>query len=83
MFLKLLFFQVAIIMCNKQILMFLFPLLCATFARKITVDSDATIECHRREFTYRAVNTDENGRQCWDVVTAMSCWGRCDTGEVS
>lgn len=51
-------------------------------AKKFAVNPESTIECHRREFTFRAMQTDENGKQCWDLVTAMSCWGRCDSGEV-
>ncbi|GFW64130.1 thyrostimulin beta-5 subunit [Trichonephila clavipes] len=46
------------------------------------LNTENTLECHRRDFTYKAVQTDENGFQCWGHVTATSCWGRCDTGEI-
>ncbi|XP_037273677.2 glycoprotein hormone beta 5 [Rhipicephalus microplus] len=47
------------------------------------VDTLTTIECHRREYSFRATRTDGNGNRCWDDVTAMSCWGRCDSGEIA
>ncbi|KAH6924850.1 hypothetical protein HPB50_025727 [Hyalomma asiaticum] len=47
------------------------------------VDTLTTIECHRREYSFRATRTDANGNRCWDDVTAMSCWGRCDSGEIA
>ncbi|KAF8784548.1 Thyrostimulin beta-5 subunit like protein [Argiope bruennichi] len=50
--------------------------------RNLPVIDEDTLECHRREFTFKASQTDENGLQCWDFVTAASCWGRCDTGEI-
>ena len=47
------------------------------------IDPRNTLECHRREYTFKATNTDGKGRRCWQFVTAMSCWGRCHSGEVS
>lgn len=38
--------------------------------------------CHLRLYTYRVEQTDSSGRICWDNVSAMSCWGRCDSREV-
>lgn len=46
------------------------------------VDSSETLECHRKLYTYRVTQTDENGKQCWDTVSALACWGRCDSNEV-
>ncbi|GIY35225.1 thyrostimulin beta-5 subunit [Caerostris darwini] len=59
-------------------------LLVASVSMKAAVPAipENTLDCHRREFTFKASQTDENGLQCWGVVTAMSCWGRCDTGEI-
>lgn len=52
--------------------------------RKIVVNPKSTLECHRREYTYKAVNTDEkSGKKCSGYVTVESCWGRCNSGEVS
>ncbi|XP_054934240.1 thyrostimulin beta-5 subunit isoform X3 [Dermacentor andersoni] len=47
------------------------------------VDTLTTLDCHRREYSFRAARTDANGNRCWDDVTAMSCWGRCDSGEIA
>ncbi len=49
---------------------------------KPQISSKQTLECHRREYTFKATRSDPTGRQCWDYITAMSCWGRCDSGEV-
>ncbi|XP_035224889.1 thyrostimulin beta-5 subunit-like [Stegodyphus dumicola] len=54
----------------------------STVDPELVIDPETTLECHRREFTFRASQTDASGRQCWDHVTAMSCWGRCDSGEI-
>lgn len=50
---------------------------------KPLINAHATLECHRREYTFKATRTDLSGRQCWEYITVMSCWGRCDSGEVS
>ncbi|XP_055853030.1 thyrostimulin beta-5 subunit [Episyrphus balteatus] len=39
--------------------------------------------CHRRMYTYRVTQSDAQGRECWDLVNVMSCWGRCDSSEIS
>lgn len=39
--------------------------------------------CHRRRYNYRVTQTDKNGRQCWDFVNVKSCWGRCDSNEIT
>ena len=49
---------------------------------KPSINSRQTLECHRREYTFKATRTDSFGRQCWEYITVMSCWGRCDSGEV-
>lgn len=46
------------------------------------IDPKKTLECHRREYTFTATRTDSFGRQCWQVIKSMSCWGRCDSTEV-
>ncbi|XP_054169102.1 thyrostimulin beta-5 subunit-like [Oppia nitens] len=50
---------------------------------KPIINSRQTLECHRREYTFKATRTDSSGRQCWEYITAMSCWGRCDSGEIA
>lgn len=39
--------------------------------------------CHKRQYTYRVTQADQNGFECWDNVSVMSCWGRCDSNEIS
>ncbi|KAA0200489.1 hypothetical protein HAZT_HAZT008714 [Hyalella azteca] len=51
--------------------------------RAALVDADNTLSCHRRQYTYKVTETDENGRICWDYVNIMSCWGRCDSNEIA
>lgn len=41
------------------------------------------IGCQRRLYTYRVSQTDSNGKECWDNVSVWSCWGRCDSSEIS
>ncbi|XP_074594674.1 glycoprotein hormone beta 5 [Brevipalpus obovatus] len=41
------------------------------------------IHCLRREFTYKAVKTDDFGRKCWQYITVKACWGRCDSLEIA
>ncbi|XP_069674022.1 thyrostimulin beta-5 subunit [Periplaneta americana] len=43
----------------------------------------STLECHRRVYAQKVTKTDSAGRECWDVVKVMSCWGRCDSNEIS
>ena len=43
----------------------------------------STLECHRRLYAYKVTKTDSAGRVCWDTISVMSCWGRCDSNEVS
>lgn len=51
--------------------------------KKHFVDPQTSLDCHRREYTFKASRTDAFGRKCWQYVKVMSCWGRCDSGEVS
>lgn len=39
--------------------------------------------CHRRKYSFRVTQTDQMGRTCRDVVSVKSCWGRCDSNEIS
>lgn len=57
------------------------PLLSDTVAT--LVNTQTTLECHRREYTFKATRSDSKGNVCWDDITAMSCWGRCDSGEIA
>lgn len=44
---------------------------------------DNTLQCHTKPYTFRVTQADENGKQCWDTLSVMACWGRCDSNEVS
>lgn len=42
-----------------------------------------TLDCHERSFTFKAIQTDpKTGLQCRDYIKLLSCWGRCNSGEV-
>ncbi|XP_017469433.1 PREDICTED: glycoprotein hormone beta-5 [Rhagoletis zephyria] len=43
----------------------------------------APLGCHQRLYTYRITQADAQGRECWDYVSVRSCWGRCDSSEIS
>lgn len=43
----------------------------------------ASLGCNRRLYTYRITQADSMGRECWDHVSVWSCWGRCDSKEIS
>ncbi|CAL4124514.1 unnamed protein product, partial [Meganyctiphanes norvegica] len=47
------------------------------------IDPVSTLECHRRQYTYKVHKTDDSGRNCWDNINVMSCWGRCDSNEIA
>ena len=46
-------------------------------------DLDGIFTCVRRVYSFKVSQQDRLGRTCSDVVTVMSCWGRCDSNEVS
>ena len=48
-----------------------------------TIDPETTVGCYRREYFFKAERTDASGLKCWSTVKTVSCWGRCETGEVS
>ncbi|KAI1302327.1 Glycoprotein hormone beta-5 [Halotydeus destructor] len=52
-------------------------------SKQAYIDPRTTLACHRREYTFKASQTDNYGNQCWQYVKALSCWGRCDTGEIA
>lgn len=39
--------------------------------------------CLRREYTLKAIRSDQYGNTCWDFIRSTSCWGRCDSFEVN
>lgn len=43
----------------------------------------ASLRCNRRLYTYRISQSDSAGRECWDHVSVWSCFGRCDSKEIS
>lgn len=50
---------------------------------ELDFDASTTLKCHRKPYNYRITQTDANGKQCWDTISVMACWGRCDSNEVS
>ncbi|XP_076031357.1 glycoprotein hormone beta 5 [Oratosquilla oratoria] len=47
------------------------------------IDPMTTLQCHRRQYTYKVHKSDSKGRICWDHINVMSCWGRCDSNEIA
>ncbi|XP_046387291.1 thyrostimulin beta-5 subunit [Ischnura elegans] len=47
------------------------------------VNLATTLQCHQRRYKYRVSKSDSMGRKCWDDISVMSCWGRCDSNEIS
>lgn len=45
-------------------------------------DPERMLDCRPRLYNYRVTQTDSVGRMCWDMVTVVSCLGRCDSIEV-
>lgn len=48
-----------------------------------TATEDASLECKKREYTFRAMNRDNKGNHCSGFVKATICYGGCETGEIS
>ncbi|XP_066260822.1 thyrostimulin beta-5 subunit [Euwallacea similis] len=46
-------------------------------------DENSTLKCHKRLYNYRVSQVDKNGKECWDVLSVMACWGRCDSNEIA
>lgn len=40
-------------------------------------------QCHRRQYTFRLVQTDASGRQCWDLVNVWACFGVCMSQQIA
>lgn len=41
------------------------------------------LDCNQKMYEFPVSNTDVNGRTCFDKINVMSCWGRCDSNEVT
>lgn len=41
------------------------------------------LDCKQKMYEFAVSNTDVNGRTCFDKIQVMSCWGRCDSNEVT
>lgn len=44
---------------------------------------NSTLKCHKRLYNYSVSQVDQNGKKCWDILSVMACWGRCDSNEVN
>lgn len=47
------------------------------------MESANALDCKKKLYTFQVSKTDSNGRVCSDEINVMSCWGRCDSNEVS
>ncbi|XP_050440679.1 thyrostimulin beta-5 subunit [Adelges cooleyi] len=72
--------------------MFLFCTLCSAVlwsasiaGQDMLLDEPQTnaLDCNKKLYAFQVSNTDINGRSCSDEIEVMSCWGRCDSNEVS
>lgn len=46
-------------------------------------ESANALDCKKKLYTFQVSKTDSNGKVCSDEINVMSCWGRCDSNEVS
>ncbi|XP_075225134.1 glycoprotein hormone beta 5 isoform X2 [Lycorma delicatula] len=46
-------------------------------------DPNSILGCHKRVYNSKVSKADSQGRTCWDTISVMSCWGRCDSREIS
>ncbi|XP_059046591.1 thyrostimulin beta-5 subunit-like isoform X1 [Achroia grisella] len=49
----------------------------------LMAESSFSARCKLRKYTHEAIQTDLNGRRCWDDVKIMGCWGYCLSHEIS
>nr|WLP00726.1 GPbeta5-2 [Galleria mellonella] len=49
----------------------------------LMAESSFSARCKLRKYTHEAIQTDLNGRRCWDDVKILGCWGYCLSHEVS
>lgn len=49
----------------------------------IDVIQRTPLGCNRQVYTYLVTQVDSNGYECSDNVSVQSCWGRCDSSEIS
>lgn len=73
-------------MSHSLLIIFLSMLVVATCHNIIEamepLNTEGTLECHRRLYTYKVTQTDMNGKQCRGTLSVYACWGRCDSHEV-
>ncbi|XP_050505060.1 thyrostimulin beta-5 subunit-like [Diabrotica virgifera virgifera] len=41
-----------------------------------------TLKCHKKQYIYTVIQSDENGKKCGDKISVDVCWGRCDSYEI-
>lgn len=69
----------------RRVLLLLF-VVCAVVSIAVGSDEEEDpqkLGCHKRKYNFRVTQTDKKGRSCWDLVSVKSCWGRCDSNEIS
>lgn len=75
-------------LCRLTALVALFCFTSLTVASSPMAPDDVSVDpeqlgCHKRKYTYRVSQSDKFGRSCWDFVSVNSCFGRCDSNEIS
>ncbi|XP_050314219.1 thyrostimulin beta-5 subunit [Anthonomus grandis grandis] len=55
----------------------------ATSFENLDEDESQTLRCHKKIYYFRVSQSDENGKECWDYLSIMACWGRCDSNEIA
>lgn len=48
----------------------------------MTTGASLNGRCKLKRHPHKAMQTDLNGRRCWDDIKIMSCWGYCLSYEV-
>lgn len=66
------------------IIIFVLLLIAINLSLPMEIETNSPpLGCHRRLYTIKVTQSDSNGHECWDNVSVMSCWGRCDSNEIS
>ncbi|KAL1498287.1 hypothetical protein ABEB36_009108 [Hypothenemus hampei] len=47
------------------------------------VNQKTTLKCHKFLHKHDVTQLDKNGKACWDTLSVMACWGRCDSKEMA
>ncbi|XP_013177382.1 PREDICTED: glycoprotein hormone beta-5 [Papilio xuthus] len=68
-------------MLNKSLMYGIATALC--FYWVVMCVNASNFRCKLKRYSHKAMQTDLNGRRCWDEVKIGSCWGYCLSYEIS